>query len=328
MRIRRETAVSVALTALVAAGLAGCGKYPDPWEKVPGSPRVLVSIPPLYCFARNVAGENAAIVSLCTTTGPHHYNYQFSDEFYLRRANLLLANGLTLDDRFTEKLHQRNPRLRYNALGDHLLHDLLIHTGEEGGKHVHADGTVCEHGEHDPHVWLGIPQAMKMVEMIRDELQKVDPPHADDYTANAAAYLAKLRDLHAYGTKLLKDKKDRRLITFHESLAYFADPRSFDLDIIGVIMLGPGDEPAAKRLAELVDLCYAKKVCVIAVEPQYPKTTSAHVLQKELRRKGCPEVELVEIDPLETATPEELASPDWYVRKMKENLDHLARHLP
>jgi ABC-type Zn uptake system ZnuABC Zn-binding protein ZnuA len=323
--LSRRAFLASSSTGVLAAGLAGCGKYVDPWEHLPGPPRVVVSFPPLYCFVKNVAAERAGIISLCTTTGPHHYAANVRDELYLRRADLFFTNGLGLDENFTEPIVRQHRRVRHVALADRLPHDLMLHNDPDH-KHVHADGTVCEHGEHDPHVWLGIPQTIRMVEMIRDELQKVDPGAGPEYHGRAAAFIEQIRALHAYGRQLLADKNDRRLVQFHESLGYFADEDSFHLDIVGVISESPGDEPTSPRLAELVRLCKEKGVRVIAVEPQYPKTTSAHVLQNELKRHGC-SVALVEIDPLETATPEELEDANWYIRKMKENLDRLAPHL-
>lgn len=322
----RRCLVSALLLALIGV-MGGCAKFPDPWEGKGGPPRVLVSFPPLYCFVKNVAGDHAGIISLCTTTGPHHYQPNVQDNLFVKDADLFLGNGLTLDEHFTGFI-KPTPRLRCVNLGDVLPHKLLLHTGEEGREHVHADGTVCTHGEHDPHVWLGIPQAIAMVERIRDELKQVDPVHAADYETNAAAYVEKLKKLHQDGKKLLAGKKDRKLITFHESLGYFASKDSFDLNVVDVIMAGPGDEPTSPRLARLVDKVKSEKVRVLAVEPQYPQGTSAHVLLTELKKKGAEDVTLVEIDPLETATQTELQDPDWYLRKMRQNLEKLAGALP
>src|SRR5207247_9548281 len=62
------------LLVLPLVGFAGCGSPPNPWDGVPGGPtRVLLSCPPLYCFAKQVAGPHAAVLCLATTVGPHHY---------------------------------------------------------------------------------------------------------------------------------------------------------------------------------------------------------------------------------------------------------------
>jgi zinc transport system substrate-binding protein len=66
-------------------------------------------------------------------------------------------------------------------------------------------------------------------------------------------------------------------------------------------------------------------VRLLAVEPQYTANTSAKAILDELRRDGAvADPALVEIDPLETVTPQAL-TPAWYEERMRANLDALAR---
>jgi zinc transport system substrate-binding protein len=329
---------------LIVAGMAlasvlpGCAKSTPAWQSHPGSPRVVVTIPALDNFVRNVGGDHVGVICLCTVKGPHHYEYNPEDAILLRDADLFLAIGLTLDEKFADpmQIESHNARLHYVKLGEQLPEKLLLsgeHEHEEGKgeeKHAHAHGHDHEHGKHDPHVWLGIPQAIAMVEIIRDELKNIDSAHADDYDRNAAAYIKSLEKLHTYGKDALKDKKNRKIIAFHESLGYFA--KSFDLTIVDAIEIAPGQEAPPEHLAELAKKCKEKDVGVIAIEPQYPKGSSAEVLQKEV--KG---LQLVVVDPLETADPKakelkedgkELKNKDWYEKKMRQNLDALAKSLP
>src|SRR5262249_34800048 len=151
-----------------------------------------------------------------------------------------------------------------------------------------------EHGEYDPHIWLGIPQAIAMVEIIRGELKKVDgnPAHQDDYAKNAAAYIETLQKLHADGKAKLRDKENRKIIALHEALGYFAD--SFDLKIVDAIEMAPGQEASPTHMAKLVKKCKDEDVRVIAVEPQYQKGSSAKVLKDEVKN-----IEFAVVDPLE-----------------------------
>lgn len=329
--LRRLANVCCLLTAIVLAGvLAGCARSTNAWEGRGGPPRVVVTIPALDSFVRNIGGEHVGVICLCTTRGPHHYDYTPQDAIILRDADLFFAIGLTLDDNFADpmQIESHNPRLRYVKLGERLPEKLLLKGeeehdhGKEEAKHDH------KHGEHDPHVWLGIEQAKVMVKFIRDELKTVDAAHAGDYDKNADNYLQALDKLADYGKDKLKDKKDRKFIAFHESLAYFA--KSFDLNIVDAIEVAPGQEPSPGHLKELVEKCKKENVHVIAVEPQYPKGTSAEVLQKEV--KG---LEFAVVDPLETAgdkdvkdDQKELKDKGWYEKKMKQNLDALAKGLP
>ncbi|HJZ55287.1 MAG TPA: metal ABC transporter substrate-binding protein, partial [Gemmataceae bacterium] len=184
-----------------------------------------------------------------------------------------------------------------------------------GDDHHHHDSPF------DPHIWLSPDHAVILVQSIRDELKAIDPDHAAGYDQRAANYIAKLNQLKADGVKMLADKKDRKLVTFHESLTYFA--KTFNLDIEGVVQKKPGVEPSAGEVKQLIALCEKEKVRLIAVEPQYTSSTSARTILDQLREKQIPDPQLVEIDPLETVIPDDL-SPDWYERKMRSNLEALA----
>ena len=289
----------VVAMALVSA-LPGCSRSTPVWNNRGGPPRVVVTIPALDNFVRNVGGDHVAVVCLCTTQGPHHYQYNAEDAMLLRQADLFFAIGLQLDEKFAEpiQIESHNAHLQYVKLGERLPKKLLLpmreeheHGKEEEG---HEHGHEHEHGANDPHVWLGIEQAKAMVEIIRDELKKADPNHEADYDKNATSYLEKLDKLHSYGKKQLKDKKNRKIIAFHESLGYFA--KSFDLNIVDVIEVTPGSESAQPHLVNLAKKCKEENVQVIAVEPQYSQETSAKLLKEH--NKG---IEFVVVDPLETA---------------------------
>lgn len=318
----------VHLLAVLAAGalaitLDGCGRMESPWPDREGK-KVMAVFPPLYSFAANVAGDHANLLCLLETTGPHDYILSAGDAHKLHQADLFLINGLELDSTFAGRLANNagNPHLKVIPVGEAIPRSQLrsVHEGPQGGHH---------HGEYDPHVWLGIPEAIVMVEKIRDVMKENDPANGADYERNAAAYMDKLHQLHAYGRKQLADKKDRNLISFHDSLFYFA--RALGLNIAGVIEISAGSEPGQAHLADLADLCRKKNIRLITVEPQYPKTTSAAILLKEIQQKGVADAVLVEIDPLETAEPEDLDTPakvrDFYERKMKQNIDNLAKHM-
>jgi ABC-type Zn uptake system ZnuABC Zn-binding protein ZnuA len=287
---------------------------------------VVASFAPLYCFAVNVAGDHAVVKPLMTTAGPHHFQPTDRDALLLRRADLFLINGLELEGDRPEKLRQasHNARLRIVDLSSRIPKSQLCegsccHHDSEEEEHEHTHGF-------DPHVWLSPEYAIYQVEAIRDAFKEVDPDHAALYDERAAAYIERLRQLVSEGRRLLGNKHDRQLVTFHESLAYFA--RTFQLNIVGVVQKNPGVEPNDRQLKKLISLCADEKrpVRVISVEPQYSNSHSGHQLVKELQRRGVPDPVLVEIDTLETAPLEDLTA-DWYERRMRANLQALAQAL-
>ena len=314
-----RSVASATILAAVALLVVGC-QGDIIWPARPG-PKVVVSFAPIACFAMNVAGDDAIIKSMMTTTGPHDFNPTNNDARMIHRADLFLINGLALDNSLAESLKRGsgNRKLKLVALGEQIPADKLLEFHEQHPPDVASDH---HHEGNDPHVWLSPSLAIVMVEGIREELKTADPAHSQDYEKRAGDYIAKLRQLQSDGEQLLAGKKDRKLVTFHESLSYFA--HAFGLTIEGVVQKKPGVEPNTNELSQLIALCQEKQVRLIAVEPQYSSTTSAASLLKALKRKNAvADPVVVQLDPLETAEVGALTA-DWYERKMRANLQLLA----
>ncbi len=321
MRRATITAAAFMLLGATLLGFAGCSAPPSGWP--PGkSPRILASFPPLYCFAKNLVGDDAALLCLLTTTGPHDYQVTPRDAILVGGADVFLTHGLTLDDTFTTRLKNSsgNVKLHFIELGEAvpMAQRRKLSEAEQQGHAGHAHA----HGSHDPHVWLGIPEAILMVERLRDELKTVDPGRAADYDRRAKEYVEKLKKLHAEGKEMLAGVKpeDQQLITMHDSAHYFA--RAFGLTIAACIQPRAGVELDARQMGQLVELCKMKNIRVVAVEPQYPDA-AARTLSTEVAKKGVPAPKIVVLDPLETAEKDQLDA-GWYERKMRENLKNLA----
>ena len=84
------------------------------------------------------------------------------------------------------------------------------------------------------------------------------PRHAEDYDGNAARYVEALKKLQADGKTKLAEKKNRKIIGFHDSLEYFA--KSFGLAIVDVIEQTAGESRPAKQMAKLVKKCKKESV--------------------------------------------------------------------
>jgi zinc transport system substrate-binding protein len=325
----------------ILALLKGCSPPPDFWDEAkPKQLRVLVSFPPLYAITHAVAGDDAYVLSMLTGKGPHDYDGAATDLFMLNKADLLIYNGLTLDDVFVDRMLKthRNSKLAVLNVGKALekedherdekneklkekekLPELLLPSG--GEEHVHKDGEKHQHGAHDPHVWLGPDQAIVMTEIIAAKLGEIDSAHRKDYEKRAGKFIEELRKLEAEGKAELKDKKHKNIITMHEA---------FDVKIVGTIQLKPGMDPDAAKMKELIELCKKHDVKVIAVEPQYSRA-AAESLQRSLKANKL-EVQIVELDPLETSPvptgKKHNPDPGYYLKKMRENIAALAKALP
>ena len=314
------------LIAGLALTFVGCTKAIDPWAGTPaGQKKIIASFAPLYCFAANVAGDKARVACLLTGTGPHDYDANDTDAAKVGGADLFLINGLDLDESFSEKLVRKKDLPKIIELGEEIPHKLVIHVADEP-KHDETVPHHHHHGDHDPHIWLGLPQARAMVDATAKALGEEDPANAETFKANAKSYNEELTKLEEYGKKAFEPKKNRSFIATHESLHYFA--KTFDLDFVDSIQPAPGMEADANQLTKLVELCKAKKIGVLAVEPKYSRN-QAERLAKAVRNAGV-DIKIIEIDPMETCVPgpDGNPSPKLYLERMKKNIDNLASALP
>jgi zinc transport system substrate-binding protein len=316
--------LSLPLLAL-PLGFLGCSSAVDPWENVEGgSLKVLVSFPPLYSFTKSVAGPDAKVLCLLTDVGPHDHKPTAADAIAVRHADLMLINGLELDDTVTKVVKNAQPNLQVVKVAEAIPPASRFKV-QDDPHHKHT-GDCCAHGEYDPHVWLGIDEAIIMVRQIRDRLQVKDPAHHSGYQERADAYVKELEALRSYGQKAFKDKSNRKLITNHNSFRYFA--KTFGLEVVGCIQAQPGVEADRAKMVEMINLCRTdpkQPVQVIAVEPQY-KRSAAETLQQQLRNE-LPKLTIIELDPIETA-PRAGLDAGHYVRQMTANIDILAKNLP
>lgn len=312
--------------------LTGCpnSKTEDPWKDAGKKPKVLVSFAPLYSFAASVAGPDAEVKCLLTSSGPHTHGDATQQQIELARGcDVFFVNGIGLDDDadgISAKLQKSLGKEKWNVvnLGDKIDKGWL----REGEcHHDHEKGDAGEH-EHptDPHVWLSIRCAKKMVEGIRDELKRLDSAHAAGYDARAAEYLAKLDKLEADGKAMLATKQEKKIVSFHDSLGYFAE--TYGIRVVKSIEVTPGVEPNDAKLKEIIKECQKHSVRVIAVEPQFPKNSSATAIANALRGSKENPIDAVfaEVDPLETSDERDL-SPDLYEKTMRQNLQELAKVL-
>jgi zinc transport system substrate-binding protein len=317
--------VTIGLIALLAAGVPLIGCKPRSAEPAfSGEVKVAVSFPALYSLAANVVGDTGTVRSVKSTQGAHGGEVTDAERRVIESADVLFINGLGLDDEFARKLRESsaNPGIKVELLGNSLKKKTLL---DSGGcaccAHDHEGGDAHADHDHDPHVWMGIDRAIAMVDTIADKLSEKYPGHKDTFRRNADTYKAKLAALKKEGVDALGagSKADRKIVTAHGSMGYFAD--TFGLTIVDSIQKTAGKEPTQKQLDELIEKCKKEGVKVIAAEPQFSKLGGVKTLAEELDRRGV-KVTVIELDNLETATTEELNA-GWYEAKMRANITAL-----
>ena len=122
--------------------------------------------------------------------------------------------------------------------------------------------------DNDPHIWLDLALAQKMVRNISAVLCSADPENAQAYSSNAEAYCAKLAELNA---KFISLKKTKPLVFIGEfSYGYFVRCYGFDY----VSAYEGENEPGLKRMAAVIrHIRDNNSRFVLADDPPLPQVT-------------------------------------------------------
>jgi ABC-type Zn uptake system ZnuABC Zn-binding protein ZnuA len=227
------------------------------------APKVLAVETFLADIARNVAGDRVKVEALMPIgVDPHSFEPTPTDAAKIADSTVLIVNGAGFEEFLAELLESAGGRrVVIEASAG------LRQREPKEGEHAKAPDAGHEH-DGDPHFWLDPDNVIKYVENIRDGLSEVDPAGAATYTANADAYIAKLRELDRWIADQVAEvpEGDRILVTNHESFGYFADRYGFQ--IIGTVMpsASTGSSPSAQQLANLIDRIKATGAKAIFLE--------------------------------------------------------------
>ena len=137
------------------------------------------------------------------------------------------------------------------------------------------------HALGDPHTWLDPNNVILWSENISAALSAADPAHAPEYEANAQRYIAALRELDAWiaGQVAQLPPGQRKLVSDHRVLSYFAKAYGFELlgEVIG--SFSTNAQPSAQELANLEDHIRQFAVPVIFVDQTANPNLSEQVAQ-------------------------------------------------
>ena len=160
----------------------------------------------------------------------------------LERADLILVSGAGLEDWLSDTIDAVGASDRVRDLSQGVS---LRSPDASGG----GDGD-----EVDPHYWLSAPNAMIMVENVRDALVEADPDGAEGYADRAGGLIERLDAADAETRALIGEvpADERRIVTDHDALGYFID--EYGLVFVGSIFpsLDVSAEPSAQDIEDLV----------------------------------------------------------------------------
>lgn len=308
---------------LLAAALffPGCGRQEAALPQE--DPRIVIytSFYPLYDFAGKIGGERVQVNKLVPAgSEPHDWEPGPRDMAALSDADLLIVNGLGMEP-WLETLAANLPSsvtvIDTSAGITPLTGAKHKHEEEEGHEEEHKHEEYKHEEEAavpDPHIWLDPWLALHQAELIYQGLIALDPEYTDYYTENLAAFRREVEKLDAELTRAFANVRQNHFIVTHWSFAYLAE--RYGLEQTGISGLSPHNEPSPAQLKEIVDIARKYNIRHIFQEP-LASPRLATVLAEEIGAV------ILEINPLESLTPQELAAGEDYFSVMRKNMEQL-----
>lgn len=213
-----------------------------------GELKVVASFSILGDMVRQVAGEHATVT---TIVGPdadaHIYQPSVADARAVADADVIFVNGLG-----------------FETWAD----TLIAESGTKGSVFVATEGitAIIVEGETDPHAWNALTNGVIYVQNVALAMSESLPSQADDFAANAEAYIAQLEALDAE-TKAKLDRLPegrRTVVTAHDAFGYLAN--AYGLTFLAPVGIDTEAEPSAQELAVLIEQLREEKVAGLFVE--------------------------------------------------------------
>ena len=236
----RSILLLVLLSFSVSAGCAPANRAPDD-----GRLNVVATVSPITNIIYNVGGDRIRLSGIVPEgVNSHTFEPAPSDAIKLAQADLIFVNGLRLEEP-TVRLAEANLK----SGGQ------IITLGEQTitpDQYVYDFSFPESEGSPNPHLWTDPIYALRYAEIVRDTLVDRDPNNAQYYADNYAAFKARIVALDQAIKATIESipEQNRRLLTYHDSFAYFA-PR-YGMTVIGAIQPSDFAEPSAQDIAHLI----------------------------------------------------------------------------
>jgi zinc/manganese transport system substrate-binding protein len=320
--------LSVAVVSAIALSLGSCATNAPTTSS--GSPQaqsspsakrlvVVTTFIPITDFTKAVAGDRAEVTQLLpTNVGPHDFQAKPEDAQKLAKADVLVENGLGLEE-FLDDLVKNAENANLKVIDSSKGIQTITTESIEGHDHDHEHGAEekkaeagHDHGEFNPHIWLDPKRAIQQVENIRDGLIAADPEGKETYTANAAAYIAKLQQLDQEFSQKFQPFAGKTFVTYHDFAPYFAQRYNLKVQfLVGI----PEENASPDDVKRVINAVKTSNLKTLLTEPQAVGNPFS-ALAKDLN------VQVSNFDPMETAGADGL-HPDHYFVVMRQNVTNL-----
>jgi zinc/manganese transport system substrate-binding protein len=195
-----------------------------------GKKSIVVTYSVLGSIVKALVGDKVAVVvSIPNGLDPHEWEPSAKDIEAINKADLVVQNGLGLEGGLEKTLAAAESNgVKFFTASDHIT---VRHVGP--GEGIPSGDPDQALGAADPHLWMDPLTMKEVVSALADELKR---DFNLDLTSQASNLENQLDDLHRQVTATIDSipQQERKLVTGHESMGYFA--RRYGFKLVGVIV--------------------------------------------------------------------------------------------
>jgi ABC-type Zn uptake system ZnuABC Zn-binding protein ZnuA len=235
--------------------------------------RIATTVAPIANIVANIGGDHIDVIGIVPEgINSHTFEPAPSDARRLAEADLIIVNGLDLEEP-TIRMAESNKRDDVEIL---FLGEQTVSPEE----YVFDFSFPIEAGSPNPHLWMNPIYALRYAELTRDALGELDPANAADYVANYDLFRMRIEALDTVIQETLNTipEENRRLLTYHDSFAYFA-PR-YGMTVLGAIQPSDFSEPSAREVADLITQLREQQIPAIFGSEVFPSPVLDQIAQE------------------------------------------------
>lgn len=223
-----------------------------------GAPTIVVTTNILGDITSNIVGDQADVMVLMPpNSDPHSFDISASDAARVSRADLVIANGLGLEEGIVSTVDAA----RAEGIP-------IVEAGPAADPIPYVSGQST--GTQDPHIWTDPERMRGVVALIRDAITtNIDGVDVDSAATEYDSRLVELDARMAEQFDAIAPEK-RKLVTNHHVFGYLAERYGFE--VVGAVIPSGTTlaSPSASDLSELADTVRKAGVRTIFVDTSQP----------------------------------------------------------
>ena len=238
-------------TSIASILLASCSTS-SPQTVDSGNLNVIATTSIVADVVSQVGGDLVDVkILLPEGSDPHSFDPTPQDIAKIADAYIVFANGAGLEAFIENLLESAGAEEKIIEVSEDI--DLLVHPSvDEDDDHDTPDASNRVQAG-DPHTWTDPNNVIIWVENIEAALIAADSENAEAYAANAATYIAELREIDTWIHEQIDQipPENRKIVTDHRLMGYYVE--EYGLEMAGTIIPGYSSlsEPSAQELAQI-----------------------------------------------------------------------------